>query len=627
MSSPSLPLLPSPEAHPLDYPLSLSPHTPPSDAVSAVSVTPTPTLLLLTRDRHGSFTLSNATSEATTAALPPPPVGAENLPLRPSSSLHSLMSAYKPPVVFGARQPTSSEVASEMVSRGSYVKRVEETMVEELLLETTQAFPSSSPTAEMAANITLDSFRLESSHSNGASQNRRVQPQRVVRPSFQLETSPRTNKSDSIETVEVYDPKLRKIVSYDIMSSSSLRSPIKTSPLRQQLASIALYPVTPLQSPGSPRPAASYTPSGSFAATSISAPSALAEDHEVAHSLMRFPLFTGLGDTLTSQSTHSTRGGASVRSHKKSGDEIMTPRETPAATPTVMPQSGPPHMLRNKSGTTAESTTREVSGMQGSLLADSPSRISEGISFVFPPLSPLTSIGAAAAVYSAEEVVAPSRSIPRSPAEVREATRHPGSTTRRRSGMASSVSEIVADPAFLPVGAVSSSSRTQSIPSVQLSPAMSRHLYRFSHDGTPVMESLTLPERSRMSTLSAIAPADSLNNTHVNVPMDPAHAKSYARSVGAVLPPLSPHVSYTNVHEMHLPPTARAASAIRPSEASSASRTNAPTFKQADATGPRPPLLGRLFREPKMHKQRVWVSTGSDNPSSPPSGEKQGEQA
>jgi hypothetical protein len=626
------------------YPLSPSPRTPPLDTTSAVSHSP-PASLLPAKDRHESFTVSYATSETTTKAFPPTPGGVQHLALRRTNSLHSLFSAHQRPVVVEARPPTISEAATDFASRGSYVKREEEAKVDELLLETTQTFYPPSTTADAPAiKVSPGAEEREAAkaeirigHAGVHLLNQSVQPQCRVRPSFQLESVPRSTAAEWAGASVACDAKLQKVMSIDLLSSSSLRSPTvppllqehQQHPQQQHFVSTVLYPVTPTQSRCTSRPQPSvWSLSGSPTGISVFAPAVFGEEREAPQPLMRFPVFNGLADTLLSQSSRSTYGGgASTQSSGgRSKDDMTTPRESQMPTPPdASSQVCPTHESSNRTGTTADSFSRGQScGAQGSMLADSPSRFSEGISGVFPPLSSYTSLTAttAAAALSSEEVVAPTRSLSRSQADGGEVShRHESMSRHRRQqqqqilGIAASVHEVLSDPSFLPLSSGNtnnSSTLAQSAPSVQLSSGVLDHLNCVPPDCRPLLEPPTPRERKRELSMPAFAPAmDSLNSTVTHIAPDALRRKRHSHSLASLLPPLSPQTPNMAVHEVSPLPSARAASAVYLSEPSSTPllRCNPQPCTTADSLKPHTPLLGRLFREPKTSKHRVWVST------------------
>lgn len=664
------------EAAAFTSPLTPSQHTSSLSAASVASLSPPPGSFSPARDLRCSFTVSNTTSATTGTTLPPPPPGdGANLTLRHHSSLHTLFSTSKPPILFGTRPPTDSEAASEFVSRGSYVKREEETKVDELLFETTQAFSPPLPTAETAvteapsptvsaatakqnegesrkrqqlkgdeedsdplaaADTTMNSCKLDSRCLSISSRNQRISPQRLARPSFQLATSTRTRASESVETVESYDPQLRKIVSVDLTSSSSLRSLSAASPLRQPLTSTMLYPVSPPYNcaSSSRRPLPMWSPSGSPVAAHVSAQFASVDDREAPQQLMRFPVFSGLADALRSQNSCSIHNEASFHSNTKSRNGTTMPRETTVATPPAAAPPGGRLSAGDTRATTPNTTTvttdslsrRERTEAPGSVLANSPSHLSEGISGIFTSLSPCASFNATtAAILSSEEVVVPSRSLSRLLAEPREASsRHSSATMRRRPGMVSSVSEIVTSPSFQPLSVnATGSTLTQSLPTIQLCPKVPYHLYRVSQDGCSSLEPLLGSDGRQESPPSAIAPAD-LSSTTVNLPVQAECSKPHCRRLAASLPQLSPLPSANTSVVTTNAASARAASAVRVGESSvSGPRSNGvPPFILVDSTERRTPLLDRLFRESKLHRSRMWVNTRSDNLSSLPPVEK-----
>lgn len=653
------------EAAAFTSPLTPSQHTSSLSAASVASLSPSPGSFSPARDLRCSFTVSNTTSATTGTTLPPPPPGdGANLTLRHHSSLHTLFSTSKPPILFGTRPPTDSEAASEFVSRGSYVKREEETKVDELLFETTQVFHPPLPTAETAvteapsptvsaaiatqnegesrerqqlrrdeedsdppaaADTTMNSCKLDSRCLSISSRNQRMSPQRLARPSFQLATSTRTRASESVETVESYDPQLRKIVSVDLTSSSSLRSLSAASPLRQPLTSTMLYPVSPPynSTSSSRRPLPMWPPSGSPV-----------DDREAPQQLMRFPVFSGLADALRSQNSCSIHNEASFHSNTKSRNGTEMPRETTVATPPAVAPPGGRLSAGDTRATTPNTTTvttdsfsrRERTEAPESVLANSPSHLSEGISGTFTSLSPCASFNATtAAILSSEEVVVPSRSLSRLLAEPREASsRHSSATMRRRPGMVSSVSEIVTSPSFQPLSVnAAGSTLTQSLPTIQLCPKVPYHLYRVSQDGCSSLEPLLGSDGRQESLASTIAPAD-LSRTTVNLPVQAECSKPHCRRLAASLPQLSPLPSANTSVVTTNAASARAASAVRAGESSvSGPRSNGvPPFILVDSTERRTPLLDRLFRESKLHRSRMWVNTRSDNLSSLPPIEK-----
>ncbi|KPA73927.1 hypothetical protein ABB37_09523 [Leptomonas pyrrhocoris] len=642
-------LSPSLETAVLSSPQSLSPCTPRLDTVSRTSSS---THLSPPKDCSASFTVSRATSEATTAAPPPaPPANADHLALRPTSSLHSLFSKYKPPALLGGRPSPSSETTSEMVSRGSCVKREEEMQVDELLLENTHTFRVSPPLVEMATavnttpvtaagteeakeespaqeNTVVDVSKGDSGGLQASSPNQRVRPTFLTRLSLQLETSTTTKTTARGRAVDSCNPQRHRIAPHNLTSPSSLRLPDAVASARQALVSTVLYPVSPSSGQGSPRrPLPAWSPSGSLVASNVSAQWSPPEDREQPRPLMGFPVFSGLTETVLNRSSRSIRGGASVRSSRRSrGRGLTTPRERPAvATPPVAAPSCPANPSSPHVGPATDGPSREKSEALGSTLADTPSRLSESVSGVFPLLSPFTSLGATAttgAVLSSEEIIVPGSSGSRSLADVRDSARRRGSTPRQGPGVALSVSEILTSSNCLPTAVnttTTSSSLPPSAPSVQLCAPVPRHLYRVAHDGHASVEPLAPPDGRRVSPLPAITPVNSLSSATANGSVDSSRPLSYVNSLGSSLPPLSSQVSNSTAQETSAPCLERASSAVYVGDLSCASRGNVSRSTRAESAGPRSSLLGHLFQEPKRHKNRVWVNTGSDDPSPFPS--------
>lgn len=647
----------------LSRPLSLSPQSSSLDGGSAA----TPTFTSTAGGRYSSFDLSHAPSEATTAVFPPPPVArTATLQLRPSHSLHSLLAKRHPAFPVAARALTASEAASEMISRGSCVRREEETKVDELLLETTLAFCAGPPREHdgaastttappqdasedeedadlLVATTTVTSSKGGSSGSRVSSPQHRSQGYRVTRPSLHLEaSSTRTDTLESVETVESYDRQLRKIVSYELLSSPSLRSPnvgptaaaAVVLPPPQHLISQYLYPVTPQHSRDASH-ALVGSPIDSPVGPNSAAQVSFTVEPEEPRSLMRFPAFVGLLDSVRSHSARSTRGGGgagggSVRSASKSrnGGSLL---DTALACP-----SGPPVCLTappTHTPITTESASKRGKALpNGSALFDSPSRLSDGISGHFPALSPLSSASATAtataatastgtvaavavAALSSEEVVAPAFFPPRSPSDGQPSSPRCGSRTRRQHlDTAATISDVITDPNFQPVGVNTSASFNRPAPGVQLGPSLPRHLHKVAQDGRAALQPLGLGESGRQSTTHSLTTEDAINHpTVTNLRIDALSGTgTHVRRLSAVLPPLSPQLSSGgNVHEVNVPSPVHARSVVCGREGVALSHTCVSPCSPARSAGQRTPLLGRFFREPKGQRTRVWVRAGS----------------
>ncbi|KPI90311.1 hypothetical protein ABL78_0538 [Leptomonas seymouri] len=466
------------EAVATDLP-SRSLHTLPLDGVSTVtteSLTPSPLLLLLPSAHDENLTVRSATSDTATVMPPPAPASAKNIPLLSTNSLQSLFSKNMPSNFLGARRPTCSEQASGIVSRGSYLKCEGESQVDDLLLEATQAFRGSfhiresvveaAPAADVAevakeepvgtAKAAMDPLADDGGNSKTSPLMQRMRPQSLSRTPFQLEMSAKINTSEGVECVESYDPHLRKIVTYNVMSSFSLDSPY-TAPSAEEIRSnTTLCPGTLAHSRCSSLPPPVCSLSGSPMATNVSAQTAFGNDCGLPHSLMRFPVFNGLSDAVWSPNSRYNRRSTSILSCGRSKSGTPTTQESAAAvTLPVIPRNCPTSASHKKAGAVMNNRWREKNGVQGSMLMDSPAHLSEGISGFLPTLSPLTSLSAMAttgALFSSEEIVAPSRSCSRSLGEGRVTSRRHRSTAHRKHGGSNSESEILIVPNVLPAG-------------------------------------------------------------------------------------------------------------------------------------------------------------------------------